>query len=277
MAVYAVGDLQGCLEPLQRLLERLQFDAASDKLWLVGDLVNRGPQSLETLRFVRDLGDAAICVLGNHDLHLLAVAASGKPLKPRDTLRPVIEAPDAGELLDWLRNRPLLHHDTALGWTMVHAGLPPQWDLELALACAAEVETELRGAHSERLFASMYGDKPALWSPELTGMERLRYTLNALTRMRYIDAEGTLDFACKTLPEQAPPELTPWFRIDNRRSRDQRVVFGHWSTLGLIREADLLALDTGCLWGGRLTAARLDAADTPVVSVACPQAKRPNK
>lgn len=275
MAVYAVGDLQGCLEPLQRLLDRLRFDPAADRLWLVGDLVNRGPHSLETLRFVRDLGEAAVCVLGNHDLHLLAVAASGRTLKPRDTLRPVIEAPDAGELLDWLRHRPLLHHDAAIGWTMVHAGLPPQWDLAQAQAYAAEVEAELRSPRHGRLFASMYGDKPALWSAELSGMERLRYALNALTRIRYVDAAGALDFACKTAPDQAPPELTPWFRVAGRLSRDTRIVFGHWSTLGLIREADLLALDTGCLWGGHLTAARLDAPDTQIDSVECPQAKRP--
>ncbi|MEJ2479594.1 MAG: symmetrical bis(5'-nucleosyl)-tetraphosphatase [Acidihalobacter sp.] len=275
MAVYAVGDLQGCLEPLQRLLDKLRFDPAADRLWLVGDLVNRGPHSLETLRFVRGLGEAAVCVLGNHDLHLLAVAASGRPLKPRDTLRPVIEASDAGELLGWLRGLPLLHHDAAIGWTLVHAGLPPQWDLELARTCAAQVEAELRGPRSERLFASMYGDRPARWSPGLAGMERLRYTLNALTRIRYVDAAGALDFACKTAPEQAPAGLTPWFRVADRLSRDERVVFGHWSTLGLIRDTGVLALDTGCLWGGQLSAARLDAPDTPVVSVSCPQAKRP--
>ena len=275
MAVYAVGDLQGCLEPLQRLLDRLRFDPAADRLWLVGDLVNRGPHSLETLRFVRGLGEAAACVLGNHDLHLLAVAASGRTLKPHDTLRPVIEAPDAGELLGWLRQLPLLHHDAQIGWTMVHAGLPPQWDLALAQACAAEVEAELRGPHHARLFASMYGDKPALWSAELNGMERLRYALNAFTRIRYVNARGSLDFACKTDPDQAPPELTPWFRVAERLSRDTRIVFGHWSTLGLIQEAGVLALDTGCLWGGQLTAARLDMPETRIVSVECPQVKRP--
>lgn len=275
MAVYAVGDIQGCLVPLQRLLERLRFDPACDQLWLVGDLVNRGPQSLGTLRFVRSLGEAAICVLGNHDLHLLAIAATGKPLKPRDTLRRVVEAPDAGDLLDWLRTRPLLHHDPALGWTMVHAGLPPQWDVPMALACAAEVESALRGPLSNELFAAMYGDEPALWSPELQGMERLRYILNALTRMRYITPAGALDLACKAAPAQAPAELTPWFRIDRRLSREARVLFGHWSTLGLIREPNVLALDTGCLWGGQLSAARLDLPDTPVETVQCPQARRP--
>lgn len=275
MAIYAVGDIQGCLTPLQQLLERLRFDPATDRLWLVGDLVNRGPHSLETLRLVRSLGKAATCVLGNHDLHLLAVAASGRALKPGDTLRPVVEAPDAGELLDWLRNRPLLHHDSALGWTMVHAGLPPQWDLPLALACATEVETVLRGPYSGELFAAMYGDEPALWTSELHGMERLRYTLNALTRIRYVEPAGTLDFVCKSSPEQAPAGLTPWFRIDGRLSREARVVFGHWSTLGLICEPNVLGLDTGCLWGGRLSAARLDLPGTPVESIHCPQRRHP--
>lgn len=277
MAVYAVGDLQGCLEPLQRLLDRLRFDPAADRLWLVGDLVNRGPHSLETLRFVRDLGTAATCVLGNHDLHLLAVAARGRPLKRGDTLRPVVEAEDAPELLDWLRARPLLHHDADLGWTLVHAGLPPQWDLALAQACAAEVEAVLRGPHNADLLAAMYGDRPTVWSPDLRGMERLRYIVNALTRMRYVDPRGALELACKSAPEQAPPGLTPWFRIADRRSRDARIVFGHWSTLGLIREPNVLALDTGCLWGGTLTAARLDASETPVVAVNCSQAQRPSK
>lgn len=274
MAVYVIGDLQGCLEPLQRLLDHLRFDPATDRLWLVGDLVNRGPQSLETLRFVRSLGEAAISVLGNHDLHLLAVAANGRRLKPGDTLRPVLDASDAGELLDWLRQCPLLHHDATLDWTLVHAGLPPQWNLEQALACAAEVEAALRGPRSARLFASMYGDKPNLWSPRLKGMERLRYTLNALTRIRYVDARGKLNFNCKTAPEQAPAGLTPWFRVAERRSRKRRIVFGHWSTLGLIHEPDLLALDTGCLWGGRLSAARLDRPESPVTSIDCPQSRR---
>ncbi|APZ43668.1 symmetrical bis(5'-nucleosyl)-tetraphosphatase [Acidihalobacter ferrooxydans] len=276
MAVYAVGDLQGCLEPLHRLLDRLRFDPAADQLWLVGDLVNRGPQSLETLRFVRGLGAAATAVLGNHDLHLLALAAGvGKP-KRSDTLQTVLDAPDAGELLDWLRHRPLLHHDAALGWTLVHAGLPPQWDLAQARACAAEVEQALRSSQSAQFFAHMYGDQPTHWSASLSGTQRLRYVMNALTRMRYITADGGLEHVCKTAPEQAPAGLTPWFRVPHRRNRDVRIVFGHWSTLNLIREANLLALDTGCLWGGTLTAAQLDDPDLGITAVACAQAKRPN-
>ncbi|AOU98817.1 bis(5'-nucleosyl)-tetraphosphatase (symmetrical) [Acidihalobacter yilgarnensis] len=274
MAVYAVGDLQGCLDPLERLLEKLRFDPATDRVWLVGDLVNRGPQSLETLRFVRMLGIAAVCVLGNHDLHLLAVAENGDGLHRGDTLQPVLDAPDAAELLDWLRRRPLLHHDATLGWTMVHAGLPPEWDIPHALDYAAEIEAELRTSPAA-LFANMYGDLPDRWSEDLAGMARRRFILNALTRMRYVDAAGRLDHRCKDAPDDAPTGLTPWFRVPARRSADARIVFGHWSTLGLINEPELLALDTGCVWGGALSAVRLDHPQRPITAVVCPQARQP--
>lgn len=274
MAVYAVGDLQGCLDPLQRLLEQIAFDPAADRLWLVGDLVNRGPQSLATLRFVHGLGEAAVSVLGNHDLHLLAVAETGQGLRSGDTLQEILDAPDAGELLDWLRRRPLLHHDAALGWSMVHAGLPPQWDLTLARTCAAEVERALRETPAA-LFAEMYGDRPDLWTDALRGAERLRFCLNAFTRMRYVDAAGRLDHDCKEAPANAPAGLVPWFRAPGRLSAGERIVCGHWSTLGLVDENGVIALDTGCVWGGKLSAVRLDAPARPVVAVDCPQARRP--
>lgn len=275
MAIYAVGDLQGCLDPLLRLLNKIRFDPSADQLWLVGDLVNRGPQSLEVLRYLRELDKAAVCVLGNHDLHLLALWATGKPPKRSDTLNDVLAAADAHELLEWLRHRPLLHHDATIGWLMVHAGLPPQWDLELAKQCAAEVELALQSPDHKQLFEHMYADSPKRWSPDLKGIERLRFSVNAMTRIRYLTKKGELDFACKTAPDKAPPRLTPWFRFPGRRIMETQIVFGHWSTLGLLRESNVLALDTGCLWGGTLTAARLDTADISVQAVTCPRYKVP--
>ncbi len=270
MAVYAVGDLQGCLEPLQRLLDKLHFDTVHDRLWLVGDLVNRGPQSLETLRFVRQLGDSAISVLGNHDLHLLATAYGIQKLKRKDTLEPILRAKDSQELIEWLRYRPLLHHDATLNWTMVHAGLPPAWDLNLAKRCAKEVENQLQSAHPEQLLNKMYGDEPRQWSKALSGMNRLRYTLNALVRMRYLYPDGRLNFSCKRSPDKAPANLLPWFRFPGRCNASLRIIFGHWSTLGLLSEPNLLALDTGCLWGERLSGARLDSSPLPpIISVNC--------
>lgn len=276
MAVYAVGDLQGCLQSLEKLLEALRFDPVADRLWMVGDLVNRGPQSLETLRFVRSLETSAICVLGNHDLHLLAIGAGVTRPRRGDTLEAVLTAPDAPELLDWLRFRPLLHHDASLGWTMVHAGLPPQWDLDCAMACAAEVEVKLR-TEPERLFHAMYGDLPDLWSEELMGSARQRFIINAFTRMRYVDSKGRLDHDCKTSPDQAPDNLIPWFRSPSRRTQTARILFGHWSTLGLINETNLIALDTGCVWGGTLSAVQLDHPHRLLTTVKCAQALRPGQ
>lgn len=259
MAVYAIGDLQGCLEPLQRLLDRVRFDPASDRLWFCGDLVNRGPDSLDALRFVRGLGEAALSVLGNHDLHLLALAWDpARSPRDKDTLDAVLSAPDRHELLEWLRNRPLMHHDAPLGWTIVHAGLPPQWGLAEAEAGAAELEEVLSGPAFAGFLSQMYGNLPDRWSPELQGAGRLRYIVNAFTRLRYCRADGSLDFEEKGPPERAPPGLVPWFRVRGRRSRSLRLVFGHWSSLGYIAESGVWGLDTGCVWGGRLTALRLD-------------------
>jgi bis(5'-nucleosyl)-tetraphosphatase (symmetrical) len=259
MAVYAIGDLQGCLDPLKRLLDRIAFDPAGDQLWFCGDLVNRGPASLETLRFVRNLGDAAVCVLGNHDLHLLAIAWDDhRAPKKRDTLEDVLTAPDSGELLEWLRRRPLLHHDPQREFTMVHAGLPPQWDLETAQAAATELETVLGGNRFVDFLRSMYGNLPDRWHEGLAGADRLRYIVNAFTRMRYIRQDGSLDLDNNGPTHRAPPDLVPWFRFPGRRSEGLRVVFGHWSTLGEMTHDEVFSLDTGCVWGGRLTALRLD-------------------
>ncbi|MEW6445451.1 MAG: symmetrical bis(5'-nucleosyl)-tetraphosphatase [Pseudomonadota bacterium] len=274
MATYAVGDLQGCLAPLQRLLDKLRFDPASDSLWLVGDLVNRGPQSLETLRFIRELGPAAITVLGNHDLHLLAIAHGGKKSKGKDTLTPILEAPDRDELIDWLRRQPLLHHDPRLAALLVHAGIPPQWDIATASACAREVEAALAGPNPHDFLTEMYGDHPDRWEASLSGLERLRYTVNACTRMRYLTNDGRMEFKHKCIPDDAPRGLRPWFDAP-REPLGATVVFGHWSTLGRTRLPGALALDTGCLWGARLTAVRLDDGAWPMVSEECSGYRKP--
>jgi bis(5'-nucleosyl)-tetraphosphatase (symmetrical) len=268
MAVYAIGDLQGCLDPLKRLLDRVRFDPATDRLWFTGDLVNRGPQSLEALRFVRDLGALATTVLGNHDLHLLAAAWTGaRADKKGDTLRPVLAAPDRDELLDWLRRRPLLHHDEGLDFTMVHAGLPPQWDLGDASGAAEELEAVLQSEDVGGFLHDMYGNLPDLWSPGLAGIERLRYIVNAFTRMRFIRPDGSLDLANKGPADRPRFGLVPWFLFPGRRSAGLRLVFGHWSLVGDIASDDIFSVDTGCVYGGCLTALRLD--DLQRASVDC--------
>jgi len=265
MATYAVGDVQGCCDELERLLDALRFDPAADRLWFVGDLVNRGPRSLDALRLVHGLGDRAVVVLGNHDLHLLAVARGGARLKRGDdSLQPILDAPDRERLLDWLQSRPVLHHDAALGVTMIHAGLPPQWNLALARSCAAELEAALGSEHSGRLFGAMYGNRPDRWRDDLEGDDRLRFITNALTRLRVCDRDGRLLLELKGPPAQMPPGAIPWFRVPQRRSAGSRIVCGHWSALGYLDEGGVLALDTGCVWGGALTAQRLDAPAPPV-------------
>jgi bis(5'-nucleosyl)-tetraphosphatase (symmetrical) len=269
VAVYAIGDLQGCHDEFRTLLDRLRFEPARDRLWLTGDLVNRGPGSLACLRYVRSLGDAAVTVLGNHDLHLLAVAAgAGRATRAGDTLDDVLAAPDREELLDWLRRRPLLHDDPALGWTLVHAGLPPQWSVADAAGCAREVEDALAHAPAD-FYARMYGNEPDRWAPGLAGYDRLRFAVNCLTRLRYCTADGRLLMKPKGPPQEAPPGALPWFRVPGRRSRNARILFGHWSALGWYADEGVVSLDTGCVWGGCLTALRLDAAPAAPVQVGC--------
>lgn len=261
MTTWAIGDLQGCHGAFVRLLEAIDFSPARDRLWLTGDLVNRGPASAATLREVMALGSAATTVLGNHDLHLLAVAMApqaGRGLRSGDTLDDILEAPDRTNLLDWLVRRPLLHHDPALDWTLVHAGLPPAWSVAMAANEARAVETALR-TNPAGFFSQMYGDQPDQWSPELTGTDRLRFAVNCLTRLRYCTAAGRLLPKLKGPPESAPAEALPWFSVPGRQAVAERVVFGHWSALGLLRAPTALGLDTGCVWGGRLTAVRLEA------------------
>jgi bis(5'-nucleosyl)-tetraphosphatase (symmetrical) len=269
MAIYAIGDLQGCGDEFEALLSKLQFDPTNDVLWLVGDLVNRGPRSLDCLRMVRDLGAAAITVLGNHDLHLLALAFSpGEQRKSKDTLDEILTAPDRDELLDWLVHRPLLHYDAALDTILVHAGLAPEWDLATAAACARELEETLRDEHARReLFAHMYGDRPARWSHELTGFDRLRFITNCFSRLRYVTASGEIELEQKG-PLSAAGDLIPWFRVPARRSQSHRIVFGHWSALGLYIGDNVVCIDSGCVWGQALTAVRLDR-PAPAVQVPC--------
>lgn len=260
MTTYAVGDLQGCLDPLKRLLDRVAFDPARDRLWLVGDLVNRGPKSLETLRFLFAMRDSVTCVLGNHDLHLLAVAHNVERLKKSDTLREIIEAPDAGDLLDWLRRQKLVHYDEARDIAMVHAGIPPMWTLAKALKRAAEVEEALLDDARLPLFLEgMYGNDPACWDSDLHGITRLRVITNYFTRMRFCKADGTLDLKSKEGADTAPPGYRPWFAHPSRKTRGQKIIFGHWAALeGKCNEPGLHALDTGCVWGGTMTLLNID-------------------
>lgn len=268
MAIYAVGDVQGCFDELQTLLEKLAF-GSDDTLWFTGDLVNRGQKSLEALRFVKGLGARAVTVLGNHDLHLLAVAQGCEQYRRGDTFEDVLRAPDRDELLHWLRTRPLLHHDAALGFTMVHAGLPPQWDLQQALACAQEVEAALRGAHYAEFLRVMYGNEPQHWSDALSGWDRLRFITNCLTRLRYCDAHGRLALREKGAPGTQPEGYMPWFEAPGRRSANLQIIFGHWSTLGAYPVTNVFPLDGGCVWGGGLLAMRLDGARRERVRLEC--------
>jgi bis(5'-nucleosyl)-tetraphosphatase (symmetrical) len=257
MATYAVGDIQGCYTELRQLLDRIGFDPVADNLWSVGDLVNRGPDSLSVLRWFKALGDRAVVVLGNHDLHLLALAAGNDKHAKKSTLDEVLSAPDREELLDWLRHRPVMHVDEKKRFAMIHAGLPPQWDLAQARACAAELETELRGPGYRDFLLAMYGNQPDLWSPDLAGADRLRFITNCFTRLRYCDPEGRLLLNEKAAPGLQSDGAIPWFKVPGRATRDDRIVAGHWSTLGYVAEHNIWALDTGCLWGGSLTAVRI--------------------
>lgn len=255
MATYIVGDIQGCFDELQRLLEQVSFSPRNDQLWLAGDLVARGPKSLETLRFVKSLGDSAKVVLGNHDLHLLAVSRGVKKLKEKDKTSPIFTAPDSKKLLRWLSQQPLLaEHDE---FVMCHAGISPQWDLETARQCAREVESILQSDHLSWLLQNMYSNTPDYWDESLKGLERYRYTINAFTRMRFCFPDGRLDMDCKLPPQQvSTDELIPWFELPQRVSLDKPVLFGHWAALQGHVDDEVIGLDTGCVWGGELTMIR---------------------
>lgn len=272
MSTYAIGDLQGCYRPFLKLLEALEFDPSNDQLWLVGDLVNRGPESLQCLRYVRGLGSAAITVLGNHDLSLLALAEKPDGLtRANPTLKPILQAPDRDDLLTWLRQQPLIHHDATLKWTMVHAGLAPDWDIPSAIRYAGEVESALRDKTYRDFLANMYGNEPDAWSPELNGMARLRVITNYFTRARLCQRDGRLDMHHKGTLKDAPSHLTPWFALPKRASANERIVFGHWSALDEVcwPQYNVWGIDTGCVWGRRLTALKLDSKTPKQISIGC--------
>jgi bis(5'-nucleosyl)-tetraphosphatase (symmetrical) len=268
MSTWAIGDLQGCYAPTQRLLERIRFDPAVDRLWFCGDLVNRGGESLETLRLVHSLRGNCVSVLGNHDLSLLAIGErrAEEQRRVNPDLQRVLFAPDAHELLAWLRKQPLLHADRALGWMMVHAGLAPKWTTSLAEKHAREVERTLCGDGYRKLLKNMYGDRPA-WSPKLAGIDRDRAIINVFTRLRYCTPRGRIAFDEKGPPGTQQPGLYPWYSVPGRAERDLRIVCGHWSTLGLFIGHGVHAIDTGAVWGGKLTALQLDSEDLRIVQV----------
>ena len=269
---YLIGDLQGCCDPLDHLLATVDFSPSRDRLHLLGDLVNRGPQSLHVLQRLTGLGDAAQCLLGNHDLHLLAVAHGVRKPGKGDTLDTILEHPDRDALLDWLRHRSMAAQ--ACGWLLVHAGVIPQWTAEQTLACAGEIEALLRSPDIATFLPVMYGNEPRRWDPSLEGPDRWRFIVNTLTRMRLCSADGELELK-KDAPGEAPPGMLPWFEHPNRATLDTPIAFGHWSQLGLIDSPLLLSTDTGCVWGGSLTAVRVDAGHRQVIQVPCPQARKP--
>lgn len=268
MALYAIGDVQGCDEELGRLLGKIRFNEDRDQLWFVGDLVNRGPDSLAVLRRVRTLADNAVVTLGNHDLHLIAIAFGTAKTRKNDTLDDVLKARDFDALLAWLIGRPFMHEDRANSLALLHAGLPPQWDMGTARACAGEAHAAL--THDPKGFLEgMYGDQPLVWDSSLSGAERLRFITNCFTRLRYLHADGSLNMREKDSPDAVSDALIPWFKYDAARWRGTHLVFGHWSTLGYFRDPNVTSLDTGCGWGNRLTALQLDQPDAAPVSIDC--------
>ena len=274
MTHYVIGDLQGCLAPLHKLLAHLSFSAKRDHLVFCGDLVNRGPASLETLRFIKSLGDAATTVLGNHDLHLLAAAQSGK-FGTKDTLQDIMLAPDCTALLGWLIRQPLAWADPEGDALIVHAGVPPQWDRQQTLALASEASRALQGPEGKEFFAKMYGDEPSLWSDDLRGIPRLRFIINCLTRLRYCDNKGRIHLKPKGAPGTQAKGLVPWFEVPGRKTSGDTLIFGHWSTLGTVHwpQSRIYGLDTGCVWGGCLTALNLQTRE--LVQVGCAQYRTP--
>ena len=278
MTTYAIGDIQGCYDELQALLDELKFDFRSDTLWLTGDLVNRGPRSVDVLRFIKSMGECAITVLGNHDLHLLAVAYGHEAGKKDDTLAPILEAPDRDELLHWVRTRPMLHHDEIRRLTLIHAGLAPQWTLQDAINCAREVEAMLSSDNFNEFLANMYGNQPEIWDNGLKYWDRLRFIVNCFTRLRYVNGKGKLKLKMKGAPGSQPAECVPWFQAPGRKTINDKILFGHWSTLGFYNGDQVVGLDSGCLWGGRLTAVNIDQVISTVeikpISVSCKQQRQ---
>ncbi|MBL8315055.1 MAG: symmetrical bis(5'-nucleosyl)-tetraphosphatase [Rubrivivax sp.] len=271
--IHLIGDLQGCAQALEQMLAAIGFSPSRDRIVVLGDLVNRGPQSLQVLRRLAGLGSAATCLLGNHDMHLLAVAHDARNLHRSDTLAELLAAPDRAACIEWLRQQRLAHLEC--GWLCVHAGVVPQWTTQQTLALATEVQVLLRGPELGGFLDVMYGNEPDQWSDSLAGQERTRFIVNALTRLRFCTPEGVLDFKTKEGTGAAPPGYLPWFEAPGRQTADQPTAFAHWSMLGLVNRPNLLAIDTGCVWGGALTAVRVDGGRRDVVQVRCEQARKP--
>lgn len=264
MSIYVIGDIQGCYDPLQRLLEKIHFDPSTDQLWGVGDMVNRGPQNIEVLRLLKQLDHAFIGVLGNHDLHLLAVSKGYRELKNGDTIQDVLSAPDAEEILHWVQQLPLVHYDKTLNSMLVHAGIPPQWSVKSTLKHANEVHSVINSEQQDEYFSHMYGNKPNLWKKSLVGPERWRLITNYFTRMRFCETDGTLDLKAKYAPDQSPKHLMPWYQVPERKTANTNIFFGHWATLlGNADGENIYATDTGCVWGNVLS----------VVDIANPEIK----
>ena len=276
MSTYAIGDIQGCYTELQNLLNEINFNEKNDQLWFAGDLVNRGPKSLQTLRFIKSLGASAKIVLGNHDLHLIAASKNIRPISNKDTIKEILTADDADELINWLKSRPLLFTDTDLGFTMVHAGIAPQWSLDAAKNFAKECESILQNEKIDDFLMHMYGDTPNIWSDSIEGYARQRFIINCFTRIRFCTINGTLDLDVKVAPGSQKKSLIPWYALPNRKTIDNKIIFGHWSTIHLgsennFKKYNVYPIDTGCLWGGQLTAMRLD--DEKIFSVTSKQSK----
>ena len=276
MSTYAIGDIQGCYTELQNLLNEINFNEKNDQLWFAGDLVNRGPKSLQTLRFIKSLGASAKIVLGNHDLHLIAASKNIRPISNKDTIKEILIADDADELINWLKSRPLLLTDTDLGFTMVHAGIAPQWSLDAAKNFAKECESILQNEKIDDFLMHMYGDTPNIWSDSIEGYARQRFIINCFTRIRFCTINGTLDLDVKVAPGSQKKSLIPWYALPNRKTIDNKIIFGHWSTIHLgtennFKKYNVYPIDTGCLWGGQLTAMRLD--DEKIFSVTSKQSK----
>ena len=270
---YLIGDIQGCAEPLRQLLQTIDFSASRDHLFALGDLVNRGPDSLGTLKILQGLGSSATSVLGNHDWHLLASAHGVRPPHRQDTLSSILDSPERESLLHWLRHQRMAV--VAHGWLMVHAGVVPQWDLATTLQLAGELEQRLQSDNLGEFLKLMYSNEPSMWSPDLADTQRLRFALNVLTRIRFVDAEGRLELKSKEGALGGPAGCVPWFDAPARQTQDIAIAFGHWSTLGLLNRPKLLGIDTGCVWGGKLTAVRISDDQREIIQISCPQAQAP--
>lgn len=272
--IYLLGDVQGCCDALDRMLAKVDFSPSRDRLYVLGDLVNRGPRSLDVLRRLEGFGESAVSLLGNHDLHLLAVAHGVGGQHRGDTLDTILDSPERDRWIAWLRQQRMAVQ--AHGWLMVHAGVVPQWDAEKALALAAEVEAHLRSDELHDFLKVMYGNEPSQWREDLRGHDRLRFTINVLTRLRFCTADGRLDLMTKDGVGSAPEGYYPWFAVPGRKTAGVPIACGHWSTLGLVERTDLLAIDTGCVWGGHLTAVRIDGGRRDVIQVPCDEGRKPD-